>query len=116
VKSHLEHPTQAVACGAAAVSVQGRPLTPTQFNALPDAERCKRCARVLAAQAAGRPHFAGYDDGRGDTGPRRRRWTDAKPAERCVQDIKLRDGSGAQCGRRRTLGHLYCAQHLARLP
>jgi len=40
----------------------------------------------------------------------RRRFIDAPLAVRCIQTITLRDGSQAQCGRRRTKGK-HCAQH-----
>lgn len=38
------------------------------------------------------------------------RFIDAPADERCEWTIKLRDGSGAQCGRRRVVGSL-CTQH-----
>jgi hypothetical protein len=40
-----------------------------------------------------------------------RRWTDAPTADRCGANITLKDGSGAQCGRRRKEGKLLCWQH-----
>lgn len=39
-----------------------------------------------------------------------RRFRDAKQSERCKQDIRLRDGSEAQCGRRAVSDGL-CRQH-----
>jgi hypothetical protein len=39
-----------------------------------------------------------------------RRFIDAPNDVRCKADIRLRDGSGAQCGRRATAGE-YCWQH-----
>lgn len=39
-----------------------------------------------------------------------RRFFDAPPAQRCVAIITLRDGSLADCGRRRVVGRL-CRQH-----
>ena len=38
------------------------------------------------------------------------RYLSRKQNERCVMDIKLRDGSLAQCQRYRAVG-LYCTQH-----
>lgn len=43
---------------------------------------------------------------------RKRRFIDAPQDERCKYDITLRDGSGAQCGRRKVDGD-YCRQHAA---
>lgn len=40
----------------------------------------------------------------------KRTFVDAPNAVRCKQDIKLRDGTGAQCGRRAVLCGL-CTQH-----
>jgi len=40
----------------------------------------------------------------------KRKWTDAPNDQRCRYDITLRDGSKAQCGRRRVNGD-YCKQH-----
>jgi len=41
-----------------------------------------------------------------------RRFVDAPNDDRCQADIRLRDGSGAQCGRRRQVGDTqYCSQH-----
>lgn len=40
-----------------------------------------------------------------------RRFIDAPIEERCGWNIRLRDGSGAQCGRRRLVGGRFCAQH-----
>lgn len=34
----------------------------------------------------------------------KRRWTDAPPAERCAATVTLRDGTTAQCGRRKVEG------------
>jgi hypothetical protein len=46
---------------------------------------------------------------------RRRRFIDAPDGVRCAQTIYLRDGSGAQCGRARTLLGPLCTQHKAML-
>lgn len=40
----------------------------------------------------------------------RRLFVDAPAGDRCAQDIRLRDGSMAQCGRHRKVGQ-YCTQH-----
>lgn len=42
-----------------------------------------------------------------------RRFQDAPAEQRCGWTIKLRDGSTAQCGRRRKFGWGYCGQHIA---
>lgn len=42
----------------------------------------------------------------------KRRYTAARSEDRCEAAIKLRDGSGAQCMRRRAPGQLLCPQHL----
>lgn len=39
-----------------------------------------------------------------------RRFIDAPNDMRCMQDITMKDGSGAQCGRYRKLGQ-FCTQH-----
>jgi len=41
----------------------------------------------------------------------KRTWTDAPNVERCLQDVTLRDGSKAQCGRRAQTDSSYCWQH-----
>lgn len=41
----------------------------------------------------------------------KRRWTDAPPAERCAATVTLRDGTTAQCGRRKVEGDERCWQH-----
>lgn len=41
----------------------------------------------------------------------KRRWTDAPMSDRCTKNIWMRDGSGAQCGRRRQPGFDLCHQH-----
>ncbi len=41
---------------------------------------------------------------------RKRRFVDADPDRRCGAIVYLRDGSSAQCGRRKKFGH-YCTQH-----
>jgi hypothetical protein len=65
VKVHAPHPTQHAACGAPSfVSL----VTEEAFRASPN--KCKRCEKVLAARDAGRPVYAGHDDGQGDVGRR----------------------------------------------
>lgn len=54
-------------------------------------------------------HLAGGAGG-GVQGPARRRFIDAPSEDRCAWTIKLKDGSEAQCGRRKTDGDL-CTQH-----
>ena len=44
----------------------------------------------------------------------KRRFIDAPNGSRCLYDIKLKDGSGAQCGRYRKIGD-YCRQHAAKM-
>jgi len=46
----------------------------------------------------------------------RRRFNDAPFDERCCASIQFRDGSRAQCGRRRTQGRYHCWQHDAGAP
>ena len=45
---------------------------------------------------------------------RKRRFIDAPISARCLYDITLKDGSGAQCGRYRKIGD-YCRQHAAKM-
>lgn len=55
-KVHAPHPTQHAACGAPSfVTV----LVESAFGA--STNKCKRCAKVLAARDAGRPHFSGLE-------------------------------------------------------
>ncbi len=42
---------------------------------------------------------------------RTRRFIDAPTGERCEWTIRLRDGSEAQCGRKRAFGARFCTQH-----
>ncbi len=42
---------------------------------------------------------------------RKRNYFAAPSSSRCKKDIGLRDGSGAQCSRRRADGSSYCKQH-----
>lgn len=41
----------------------------------------------------------------------KRRWTDAPYHDRCGAPVTLRDGTTADCGRRRQSGKLLCWQH-----
>lgn len=68
MRTHLEHPTQAYACGMPARNAA--PVLPPEEFRRADS-RCRRCERTLDAMVAGRPHYAGYDDGNGDRGARR---------------------------------------------
>jgi hypothetical protein len=70
MKLHLEHPTQAAACGVAANCV-GKVFAPEEFRALASESQCARCRRVLTAIGAGRLVYSGYEDGTGDRGVRR---------------------------------------------
>lgn len=59
MKLHAPHPTQSAACGApSTVTVCGDDAA---FEALPAYVQCKRCAKVLAAKNAGRPHYSGLE-------------------------------------------------------
>lgn len=53
-KTHLEHPSQATACGAPSTQVG---VSVDAFRAA--ANKCGRCARTLAAIEAGRPRYSG---------------------------------------------------------
>lgn len=53
-KSHLEHPSQATACGTLATQTG---LSREQFLAASD--RCRSCERTLEADDAGRPAYSG---------------------------------------------------------
>jgi len=55
--THLEHPTQANACGAPASCGSG--VGAVAF--LVSADRCRRCERIAIAEAAGRPVFRGLE-------------------------------------------------------
>jgi len=58
MKTHTTHPTQHAACGAPSfVIVVGE----ESFKNLPESSKCKRCAKVLAARDAGRPHYSGLE-------------------------------------------------------
>jgi hypothetical protein len=57
-KYHLEHPTQATACGTAA-SGAGCVLTSADFDHVPDGLYCKACKRTLDAIRAGRKAYRG---------------------------------------------------------
>lgn len=60
-KFHLDHPTQSVACGAAAHNdVLGLPAV--IFKTKDPDQCCKTCKKVLAAMEAGRPVYSGYED------------------------------------------------------
>jgi hypothetical protein len=54
VKTHLDHPTQATACGKNLRSVDAK-----TFRA--SSNQCLACARTLAAIDAGRPAYSGLE-------------------------------------------------------
>jgi len=59
MRYHLQHPTQATACGTNHTAIT---LAVDAWRAKPEHLRCKRCAKVLAALEAGRAVYRGYDD------------------------------------------------------
>lgn len=56
-RAHLEHPSQATACGKPATQT-GR----SREAFLASSDRCKSCERTLAASDAGRPAYSGEDN------------------------------------------------------
>jgi len=53
-KYHLEHPTQATACGTLSTATV---LTPPEFDHVPVELACKSCKRTLDASRAGRKAY-----------------------------------------------------------
>lgn len=58
MKDHLEHPTQAFACGSPA-SAAATAMARDEFRASDN--QCGRCRRVLEALNAGRPAYSGIE-------------------------------------------------------
>jgi hypothetical protein len=56
-KYHLEHPTQATACGTSSATTV---LTPAEFDHAPDGLACKACKRTLDASRAGRKAYRSW--------------------------------------------------------
>jgi hypothetical protein len=54
LKYHLEHPTQATACGTSSTATV---LTPAEFDHVPDGRACKACKRTLDASREGRKSY-----------------------------------------------------------
>lgn len=57
MRTHLDHPTQAYACGAPATGIAS--VDSATFRA--SGNQCQRCAKVLAALDAGRPVYSGLE-------------------------------------------------------
>jgi hypothetical protein len=72
VKYHAPHPTQSHACGAVhtATGMSEEEFRAAMVDDWKSRLLCKRCLKVILAGDAGRPVFAGYDDGAGDRGQR----------------------------------------------
>lgn len=61
-KVHAPHPTQHAACGAPSfVKVVSEPVFWRSVRGYTQHDPCKRCAKVLAARDAGRPHYSGIE-------------------------------------------------------
>ncbi len=58
MKLHLNHPTQAYACGMSA-AIAALALDPHDFDQATEVEICTRCQRVRKAQLEGRLHHTG---------------------------------------------------------
>jgi len=55
-KYHLEHPTQATACGTSSTATA---LSASDFDHLPGEQKCGSCRRTLEASRAGRKAYRG---------------------------------------------------------